>query len=255
MNVFAKWLPAALALVTLTAPACQAQESVGDEHDYHVTYWLPDGRRTPPMDLDQALALVARLEGLGAEARLVGEGVAVDDPEYPTGAIRLVSVKYRLADSQERVMRDPWEAQRLQARLGRLGFETRLTLDEPYRGPLATPADDVPPVPVELPRRSVWTGTIRQEGRELPARLVLDRNGGDVSGELSFQANDRTYRARVRGTVEDNAISFTTYEAVEGRVYVPCEYRARLEGPNMQGTWNYPPDRLEDSFAFARTEP
>jgi hypothetical protein len=246
MNTFGKRLFAAAALVALTAPALAAQPYPYLGHDYRVTYWSTDWRQTPPMDQFQAERLAARLEGLGAEVRLVGQGVAVDDPTFPTDAIRLMSVKYRLAE--------PREARRLQDRLARLGFEARVTADEPYRGPLTAP-DDAPPVPVRLPDHSVWAGIIHQEGRALPSRLVLDRTGGEVSGELSFQSDGRTYRVRVRGTVEDNAISFGSYEAVEGRAYLPCEYRARLEGPTMKGTWDYPPEQLEDSFEFTRTEP
>ena len=254
MHKSGRWLLAGLALAALAAPECPAQQWVYDVHDYHMTYWCPTWRQTPPMDQAEAEERAARLEGLGAEVRLIGQGVAVDDPEYPL-PVRLLAVKYRLATPEERVTPDPWEARRLLARLRRLGFEAILTIDEPYRGPLTAPADAVAPAPAELPARSVWTGTIQQEGRALPARLALDRSGGDVSGELSFQADGRTYRAKVRGAVEGNAVSFTTYEAVEGRVFVPCEYRARLEGPVMKGTWMYAPGGLEDSFEFVRAEP
>ncbi|MBV9122114.1 MAG: hypothetical protein JO112_01980 [Planctomycetes bacterium] len=170
----------------------------------------------------------------------------------------MVSVRYRLPSPKELVTLNLWKAQRWQAELQSLGFDVSLSVDAPPPAPpgqavLQTPSAS--PASASLPSHSVWTGVISQEGKPLPAQLVLDRAGNKVQGELSFRVGDRPYRARVKGTLQGDKITFTSYEEVEGRVFIPTEYEAALEGATLKGTWTYAPEQLQGNFELSLSQP
>jgi len=196
----------------------------------------------------EAQFLMDRLARFGAETKLIGKGIAVDESYYPLPPSRLASVKYRLATPKTLVTTHLGQAQHWQAELQRLSFDVYLGVNEPYRV-TGAPSEErvlkVPPAapsPAGFPSHTEWAGAINQEGRPLPARLVLDRDGQEIRGEISFRVGDQNYRAKVRGKMNGNAISFTAYEAVEGRVYIPTVYEAPLTGATMEGTWSYAPE-------------
>lgn len=93
---------------------------------------------------------------------------------------------------------------------------------------------------------AVLKGRCRQAGYK-PYEMeihISKRDGTQFEGFTVFPS--LRGRARFRGAIEGDSVSFRSYERLQGRLAVPCAYSATVEGDSLQGRWRV--GRKSDSF-------